>query len=310
LVKTIKRIIKQRAFLSFLFLKKWLIFMSDFNDNSLGHNGLTTAVLQPEPTLYAETIFHIGKMPVTNSLINSWLVVLVVIIVILFIKNRIKMVPKGAQNFIEIIIESLFNIFDSVTASREKTMKFFPIIFSFFIFILLSNWSGLIPGVGSVGLVIAENGKKIFVPYFRGGTADLNTTLALAVIGVIISHIFSIFTVGAYRYLNKFINIKALLEIPKKILKDPTILLVNPIKFFAGLLEIIGEMAKLASLSFRLFGNIFAGEVLLASMSAILLFGLPIPFMFLEILVGFIQALIFSMLVLTYIIMMTSAEEH
>ncbi|MCG2698132.1 F0F1 ATP synthase subunit A, partial [Candidatus Parcubacteria bacterium] len=105
-------------------------------------------------------------------------------------------------------------------------------------------------------------------------------------------------------------NIKAFLEIPKKIRKDPSVLIVNPIKAFVGLIEIIGEAAKVASLSFRLFGNIFAGEVLLASMSAILAFGLPIPFMFLEIIVGLIQALIFAMLILAYLTMNTSAEEH
>ena len=100
------------------------------------------------------------------------------------------------------------------------------------------------------------------------------------------------------------------LEIPKKIVKDPTILLVNPIKAFVGVIEIISELAKVASLSFRLFGNVFAGEVLLAAMSAILAFGVPIPFMFLEIIVGLIQALIFAMLILTYLTVATTAEEH
>ncbi len=100
------------------------------------------------------------------------------------------------------------------------------------------------------------------------------------------------------------------MEIPKKILKDPTVLIINPIKAFVGLIEIIGEVAKIASLSFRLFGNIFAGEVLLASMSALLAFGLPIPFMFLEVIIGLVQALIFAMLILAYLTMNTMAEEH
>jgi F-type H+-transporting ATPase subunit a len=104
--------------------------------------------------------------------------------------------------------------------------------------------------------------------------------------------------------------LKVLAEIPKKIFKDPTVIIVNPIKAFVGLIEIIGEVAKVASLSFRLFGNVFAGEVLLASMSAILAWGLPIPFMFLEVLVGLIQALIFAMLILAYLTINTTAEEH
>ena len=266
--------------------------------------------LQHEPTLYAEPIFNIGSFPVTNSLLNSWVVILIIIIFALFLKAKIKPIPRGLQNMLEAMIESLLDTFDSVTGSREKTLKFFPLVFSFFIFILLNNWLGLLPGVGSVGQVISEHGEKVFVPLFRSATADLNTTLALASIGVVISHIFGIIFIGAWNYLNKFINLKAILEIPKTVLKNPTVLIVNPIKLFVGFLEIIGEIAKVASLSFRLFGNIFAGEVLLASMAAILAFGLPIPFMFLEVLVGLIQALIFAMLVLTYLTVMTTAEEH
>jgi F-type H+-transporting ATPase subunit a len=181
---------------------------------------------------------------------------------------------------------------------------------AFFFLILVNNWLGIIPGVGSIGKNIVEDGHEIFVPFLRGGTADLNTTLALASLAVVASHIFGVVAVGAWTYLNKFINIKAFLEIPKKVLKDPSILLVNPIKAFVGLVEIIGEVAKVASLSFRLFGNIFAGEVLLASMSAIMAFAIPIPFLFLEVIVGLIQALIFAILVLIYVSISTSAEEH
>ncbi|MBU4256902.1 F0F1 ATP synthase subunit A [Patescibacteria group bacterium] len=263
-----------------------------------------------EHTLFAEQIFHVGAFPVTNSLLNSWLVVLIVLAVSLFLKSKISAIPKGFQNAMEMIIEWFLGIFDSVTGSREKSLKFFPLVFSFFIIILLSNWMGLLPGVGSVGQVISEHGEKIFIPYFRGGTADLNTTLALAIIGVVASHIFGVVAIGAWNYLNKFINFKAFLEIPRKVIKDPTVLIINPIKAFVGLIEIIGEIAKIASLSFRLFGNIFAGEVLLASMAAILAFGLPIPFMFLEIVVGLIQALIFAMLILAYLTMSTTVEEH
>ncbi|MBA3047532.1 F0F1 ATP synthase subunit A [Patescibacteria group bacterium] len=263
-----------------------------------------------EHTLFAEPIFGIGNFQITNSLLNSWLVVLIVLIISLSLKSRIKAIPRGIQNVFEMIVEKFLEIFDSITGARQKSLKFFPLVFSFFIFILLSNWMGLLPGVGSVGQVISEHGNKVFVPYFRGGTADLNTTLALAIIGVVASHIFGVVAIGLWNYFNKFINIKAFLEIPKKIRKDPSVLIVNPIKAFVGLIEIIGEAAKVASLSFRLFGNIFAGEVLLASMSAILAFGLPIPFMFLEIIVGLIQALIFAMLILAYLTMNTSAEEH
>ena len=265
--------------------------------------------IKTENTLYSEQVFNFHNFPITNSLLNTWLVVLVVIIFGLFIKSRIKLIPRGIQNVFEAVVDMLLDVFDSVTGSREKTLKYFPFVLSFFVFILLNNWLGLLPGIGSIGQVVSENHEKVFIPFFRGGTADLNTTLALAIVGVVFSHIFSVTALGFWKYINKFINIKALLEIPKKIMKDPTIVVVNPIKVFVGLIEIVGEFAKVASLSFRLFGNIFAGEVLLASMSALLAFGLPIPFMFLEIIVGLVQAFIFAILILAYVTMNT-AEEH
>jgi F-type H+-transporting ATPase subunit a len=270
---------------------------------------LTQTEIKTENTLFAEPIFKINDFSVTNSLLNTWLVVFIVIIFGLFLKSRIKLVPKGLQNVIEAAIEMLLDVFDSVTGSREKTLKYFPFVLSFFVFILLNNCLGLLPGVGSIGFIEELHGERLFIPFFRGGTADLNTTLALATIGVVFSHIFSVSAIGVWKYINKFINFKALIEIPKKVLREPTILIVNPIKVFVGFIEIIGEAAKVASLSFRLFGNIFAGEVLLAAMAAILAFGLPIPFMFLEVIVGLIQAFIFSILILAYITMNTM-EEH
>jgi len=263
-----------------------------------------------ENTLYAESLFHIGNFPITNSLLNSWLVVIIVIIIALSLRKKIRLIPRGLQNALEMVFELFFGLFDMVTGSRAKTLKFAPFALTFFFFVLISNWMGLLPGVGSIGQVVSEHGEQIFIPYFRGGTADLNTTLALAIIGVVMSHILGVIALGWWKYLNKFLNFKVLLEIPKKVIKEPTILLINPIKFFVGVIEIIGELAKIASLSFRLFGNIFAGEVLLASMSAILAFGLPLPFMFLEVIVGLIQALIFSILILIYLSIATTAEEH
>lgn len=263
-----------------------------------------------ENTLYAESIGHIGTFPITNSLATSFVAFFIILTLSFLIGRKIKQVPSGIQNAFEMIIEGFLDLFDSVTGSRQKSLKFAPLVITFFFFILINNWMGLLPGVGSIGQVVSHGGEKFFIPYLRGATADLNTTLALATIGVVISHILGVMSLGVWKYLNKFINFKALLEIPKKVLKDPTILIINPIKIFVGFIEIISELAKVASLSFRLFGNVFAGEVLLASMSAILAFGLPIPFLFLEVLVGLIQALIFAMLILTYLTINTTAEEH
>ncbi len=262
------------------------------------------------PTLFAEPIFNIGNFSVTNSLISAWIVVVLLVILSVVIRLRLKQIPRGIQNIFEIVVDGALGLCDSVTGNRKKTMRFFPIVFGLFLFILFSNWLGLLPGIGSIGFNEIHEGHKVFVPLFRGATADLNTTLALSLFAVVGSHIAGIMLVGAWKHFNKFINIAALLEIPRKIVKEPTIILVNPIKVFVGLIEIIGEAAKVASLSFRLFGNMFAGEVLLASMGALMAFLLPIPFMFLEVIVGIVQALIFSVLTLAYMTIASSAEEH
>jgi len=263
-----------------------------------------------EVTLGAEPVAHVGNFTITNSLINTWIVVVFLILIGIILRKNLKKIPKGLQTLFELIIDGGVKLCDSVTNDREKSMKIFPFAFTFFIIILLNNWLGLIPGVGSIGFLESENGHQVFVPILRGGTADLNTTLALALISVVVSNILGAVTVGFYRHFNKYVNVHGLAQIPKKLRKDPTVLIVNPIKFFVGLVEIVGEIAKVASLSFRLFGNIFAGEVLLSSIAVIFAFGLPIPFMFLEVIVGIIQALIFGMLTLVYFSIAMTEEEH
>jgi F-type H+-transporting ATPase subunit a len=261
-----------------------------------------------EHTIYAETIANFGPLPITNSMLNSWLAVIIIVLLALAVRRKTQIVPRGIQNFFEIAIDGALSFFDSITGSRQKSEKFFPFVAAFFTFILISNWMGILPGIGTIGQVVSEHGKEVFVPFFRGATADLNTTLALAIIGVVASHIVGVVSIGAWNHLNKFVNFQALAEIPQKIKEDKMVLMVNPVKVIASLLEIIAEFAKVASLSFRLFGNIFAGEVLLATMSAMMAFVLPLPFMFLEVLVGFVQALVFSLLILSYLSM--STEHH
>lgn len=286
------------------------------SDNA--EEGVEAVQISHEPTLYAEPVFNFGGFTVTNSLVNSWAVVLVLCVVSFFLRKNLNRIPKGLQNFFEIIVEGALNMADSVTGSRAKSRKIFPIAFCIFVFVLLNNWLGLLPGIGSIGFIESQGGSAefagaahaIFIPLFRGGTADLNTTLALALIAVLGSNLFGIVVVGFWHYFNKFINIKSIMDIPRHIIKDATIVIVNPIKFFVGIVEIIGELAKVASLSFRLFGNIFAGEVLLSAMAVIFAFILPIPFMFLEIIVGAVQAVIFAMLTLVYFSIASAAEEH
>lgn len=265
-----------------------------------------------ESTLFAEPVLHVGNFTITNSLINSWMAVIILVIFFIAVGKSIKRIPKGIQNLFEIILEQALELADSITGNRKQSEKFLPISLALFLFILVNNWLGLLPGMGTIGFVEHEGHHNVFIPFFRGGTADINTTLALAFFAVVISHVFGVLTIGIWKHFNKFINLKVLSEIPGKIKKDATVILVNPIQAFVGIVEFIGEIAKVASLSFRLFGNIFAGEVLLASMMAIFAYILPLPFMFLEIIVGLIQALIFAILTLVYMTIATQdhSEEH
>src|SRR3989344_172872 len=256
--------------------------------------------VQHELTIYAEPIFHVGNFEVTNSLLNSWLAVLVIIVLCVALRLKLKKIPGKLQHIFEIIMLGALSLVDQVTNDRKISMKVFPIVLPLFFFILVNNWLGLLPVVGSMGLIITEGGHSVFHPLFRAGTADINTTLALSILFVVGANIFGILSIGAWKTFNKYVNLEVLGSIFIKIKKDPSILLVAPITFFLGLLELIGEFAKIASLSFRLFGNAFAGEVLLASMAAIFLYILPGPFLFLEVFIGLIQALIFSLLATVY----------
>lgn len=261
-----------------------------------------------EAALFAEPVAHVGDFAITNSLLFSWFSVIILIVIFILAGKKTKKVPKGIQNAFEFVLETALKFADSITGSRKRTEKIFPIVFTLFLFILVNNWMGLLPGVGTVGFLENHDGKLSLVPLLRGGTADMNTTLAMSLFAIVFAHVGGVFTVGAWGHFNKFVNIKAILEIPQKFRHDKTIIFVNPIKIFVGLIEIVGEMAKVASLSLRLFGNIFAGEVLLASMMGIFAYLLPIPFIFMEIVVGMVQAMVFAILALAF---MSIAEmEH
>ena len=266
--------------------------------------------LSEKVTLYAEPIFHFGSLTITNALLTSWVVVAIIIILSLVLRSKIKTIPGKLQNIFEIVIDGALGLCDQVTNDRALSLKIFPIAISVFFFVLLNNWLGVIP-LGGFGIIEKSQEGLSFVPFLRGGTADINTTIALAVMTVFGANIFGVFSIGVWKTFNKYVNLKALGEIFTKIRHEPTVIIVAPITFFVGLIEIIGEFAKVASLSFRLFGNVFAGEVLLVSMAALVAYVVPIPFLFLELLVGVIQALIFSILLVVYFtIASTDHDEH
>ncbi len=250
-------------------------------------------------TLFAEPIIHLNNFTITNALLTSWLAVFILIIISLILRSKLREVPGKVQNVFEIVVEEALKMIDQVTNDRALSIKIFPFAISVFFFILINNWLGLIP-LGGFGIVEKSKEGLSFVPFLRGGTADINTTLALAVMAVFGANVFGILSIGLWKTFNKYVNLKVLGGIFTKIRHEPTIIIVAPITFFVGLIEIVGEFAKVASLAFRLFGNVFAGEVLLASMAALVAYIVPIPFLFLEILVGVIQALIFSILLVVY----------
>lgn len=230
---------------------------------------------------------------------TSWFAVAIIIIISLALRSKLCEIPGKLQNFFEIIVEGALSLCDQVTNNRALSIRIFPIALSVFFFILINNWLGIMP-LGGLGIIEKAEHGFIFIPFLRSGTADINTTVALAVMAVLGANIFGIFSIGLWKTFNKYVNLKVLGGIFTKIRHEPTIIIVAPITFFVGLIEIVGEFAKVASLSFRLFGNVFAGEVLLVSMAALVAYIIPIPFLFLELLVGVIQALIFSILLVVY----------
>lgn len=266
------------------------------------------------PTLAAESIFHIGNFPITNTYINSTIAV-VIFAVFAYLLNRSadksarynKGIPKGLVNFFESLVEFVLGYIDGVTKDRKKSLKFLPIVGGIFFFILFSNWVGLLPGVGSL---VMRHGHEA-IPVFRPANTDLNLTLAMAAFAVAASHILGVMAIGFFKYGNKFIKLGDIWQALKS--GKPIKMLVAFIEFFVGLIEVFSEVAKMVSLSLRLFGNIFAGEILLTVLASLIAgygaFIIPIPFMLLELIVGIVQATVFSMLTLTYLSIAT-AEIH
>jgi len=265
------------------------------------------------PPLAAETMFTVGSLPITNSYINTSIATLLFILAAFFVSRGIKkyyaksVAPKGFLNFVESIVEVILDYCDQVTRDRKKSLQFMPIAGALFLFILISNWMGLIPGTGSIGVWHLVHGEHELVPLFRPGNTDLNMTVAMAVLAVSSSHLLGIMAIGFFKYANKFIKLGDLWQAVKSL--SPVKMLIAFIEFFVGLIEIFSEIAKMVSLSLRLYGNIFAGEVLLTVLASLIAFFVPLPFMALEILVGLIQAVVFSMLTLVYLNMATM-EAH
>jgi F-type H+-transporting ATPase subunit a len=268
----------------------------------------------PHISIKPEVIFELFNLQITNSLITSLIVSLLLLLIgsYYYSQNKKKRSQRSLGYYtLNSLLRQIYQLFYSVIGDKITIM--FPLLATFFLFILFQNWFGLLPGVGSVlitepekhevvkqvapaddhakEVVAEEKHEKHFIPLLRGGTADLNTTLALGIIAVIAIQYFGIKYLGLGGYLGKFFNFK------------------DPIMFFIGILEIVSEISRAFSFSFRLFGNIIAGEILLVIIATLVPVALSFPFLIMEIFVGLIQAVVFATLAAIFINMAT-AKSH
>jgi F-type H+-transporting ATPase subunit a len=254
-------------------------------------------------------LVHIGKFAITNSMLVTWIVAAGVIVFAQLATRKLKPVPSGAQNFWEWLVESLHNFLEGIVG-RELVQKTFWFFATIFIFILFVNWFGLIPGVGTIGWGHHDPTTNVFHidrPLLRGGNADLNMTTAMAAIFFLLWIIWAIQANGVGGFLIHLFG-------PKGETSGILKVFMLVIFFMVGWLEVISILFRPISLSFRLFGNIYAGESILEAMSTMvpyLSWLLPIPFYFMEVLVGLVQALVFMLLTAVFTLLIAQhGPEH
>lgn len=267
--------------------------------------------------LKAGKLTEVFGVPITNTMLMSWIVMIVLIVLGYTVGTNLQKIPGKLQTFFEMFFAFFIDYIEEVLNSRELARRFFPFLATFFLFILLCNWFELMPGVESIymeqrahaeetldeGMVaeidshddayVKENVEAEVhkVPLFYPATVDLNFTLAMALISFVMIEVSGIMYVGGLKYFSKFINFSSV------------------IGFFVGIIELISEFARIVSFSFRLFGNMFAGETLIIVASFFVPLLLPMPIMLYEVFVGIIQASIFTLLTL-FFIKLAIAESH
>jgi F-type H+-transporting ATPase subunit a len=240
-------------------------------------------------SLTAEKIFSIGPIEVTNAMFTAWLVTILVSLLLLSIVTTFKKRPGMLQNLYEMVYTFLYKTIHDILG-KKLTDELFPLLFTIFVFILFGSWFGLLPISGSLGFFEEDHGKQIGVPIFRAPTADINAAIALALVAVIVIEYYG-FKHNGVGYLKRFFNFK------------------NPVNFFVGILELVSDIMRIVTFSFRLFGNIFAGEVILTVMLTLAGF-FVLPFLAFEVFVGLIQALVFVMLTTVFISLAVEHVDH
>ncbi|HEU5198052.1 MAG TPA: FoF1 ATP synthase subunit a [Ktedonobacterales bacterium] len=258
----------------------------------------------PDIKIAPDTLFHIGPFPVSNTLLATWFSIAVVIAFGFLAKRNLSLVPRGVSNFFEWIFELILNLCEEVAGPR-RGRKFFPIVCTIFLFVLISNYLELVPFVESIGTItrpdvhpvlgiflINKADSNALMPWVRPAPTDLNMTIGLAIISVVVTQIYGFRLLGPKLQLGRYFTLKE-----------------GPIGLVVGLLEAVLELARVISFSFRLFGNIFAGDVLLLVMAFLIPALGPVPFLLLETLVGLVQAFVFAMLTLVFMTLGTTAHE-
>lgn len=254
--------------------------------------------------LKAEEVSRILGVPITNTMLMSWMAMGILIIAAFFIGRNLTKIPSRVQTFFETLFSFLLDYMEEVLESRELARRFFPLITTLFMFILVGNLLGLLPGIGPITLNVGPDAEGVAldshdpvhseavvetadeehrVQLFHPMSTDLNITLALALIAFVSIEIAGFVHLGALHYLGKFFNFRSV------------------IGFFVGIIELISELARLISFSFRLFGNMFAGKTLILVAMFFVPYLAPVPFMLYEVGVSLIQAAIFALLTLFFI---------
>ncbi|MBP9669691.1 MAG: F0F1 ATP synthase subunit A, partial [Candidatus Pacebacteria bacterium] len=242
------------------------------------HSGIHVA-------LAAERLGTFMGIPITNTLITAWVVMAVLITLAWLVRRKLSLVPGKLQLLFEEVIEFIHGFVRDTLENDSLARKVLPLLLTLFLFIFFSNALEFVPGVGSVGFYHPDPAGhgETFHPLFRSVNTDLNVTLALTIIVVLVIEFLGIITLGFFAYAGKFINFS------------------SPVNFFVGIIELVGELARLVSFSFRLFGNIFAGEVLIGVAIFFLPYIVPSGLIAFELFVGFVQAAIFTLLTLFFI---------
>jgi F-type H+-transporting ATPase subunit a len=274
----------------------------------LGDLGLPSwlTVPRPDPKLPAEVVFHLFGFPITNSLIGAWLTIIFLVGFSYVVTRRMRLIPSRLQSLFEAFLGWLYNFCQSV-AGEENGRRFFPVVATIFLFVALNAWLSLLPGFGSITVETAEGEMHLL----RGANTDINMPLALALTSFVFVEFFGLRRGGGIRYLGKFINVGPFFRSVSQIFRGRlraglSGLITGVINIFVGFLEALSEMVRIVSFTFRLFGNMTAGEILLLIAMFLIPWVFALPFYGLELLVGFVQALIFGGLTLVFLTVATA----